>query len=337
MGMERVEYESVLLQELAEAHDRGELNITPWYQRRSVWNRPQKAYLINTLHERKPVPSVYIRHVIDLERERSVREVVDGQQRLRCILEYKSGAFPARHPNHKAPVAFGELTKQERIHFLQTSLSVGYLVGASDTDVIEIFARINSVSKTLNPQEKRNSQFSGAFKQFTLRESASRVQFWRDYGIFSDADIARMIEVQFMSDLCMNLLDGLQDYSATRLTNCYKRFDESFPKEDELENRLEQLFGLLSRVKAAALRGSTFARSEVLFSLIIAMHTRASLPHPDSIEQCIREIDSRIEAVRSGDNKDAMSTAEYEAFTTGNMHRIKSRTARNELIARLLR
>src|SRR5690606_21184063 len=118
------------------------------------------------------------------------------------------------------------LTRTERIAFLQTALSVGYLVGATDIDVIEIFARINTVSKTLNPQEKRNAQFSGAFKQFCLRESVERLAFWRQHGIFTDNDIARMLEVQFVSDLVMNLLEGLQDFSAPRLTKYYEKHDE---------------------------------------------------------------------------------------------------------------
>ena len=77
--MDRVDYESVVIQDLLNFYSRDELNISPWYQRRAVWNRPQKAYLINTVHENKPVPSIYIRHTIDLEHERSVKEVVDGE------------------------------------------------------------------------------------------------------------------------------------------------------------------------------------------------------------------------------------------------------------------
>ena len=96
--MERVDYESFLIQDILSAHERNELDIQPWYQRRAVWTESQKAYLINTVHENKPVPSVYIRHKIDLETERSIKEVVDGKQRIRCVLEYRAGAFAARHP-----------------------------------------------------------------------------------------------------------------------------------------------------------------------------------------------------------------------------------------------
>ena len=122
---------------------RDELNLRPWYQRRIVWTKQQQAYLINTIHEQKPVPSIYIRHSIDVSTGRSVREVVDGQQRLAAVLEYAADKFGARHPKHSKPVKFSQLSKTEKHQFLTTGLAVGYLLGASDSDVIEIFGRIN--------------------------------------------------------------------------------------------------------------------------------------------------------------------------------------------------
>ena len=80
---------------MSACHD---LNLNPWYQRRSVWNDSQKSYLINTLFERKPIPTIYIRHTIDLEKEKSIKEVVDGQQRIRAILSFYRGEITAFHP-----------------------------------------------------------------------------------------------------------------------------------------------------------------------------------------------------------------------------------------------
>ena len=101
--MERVDYESLIVQEILSAHERDELDINPWYQRRAVWTRPQKGYLINSIHEKKPVPSIYIRHRIDLESEKSLKEVVDGQQRIRCILEYRNGELQQDTPITLSP------------------------------------------------------------------------------------------------------------------------------------------------------------------------------------------------------------------------------------------
>src|SRR5258708_23826382 len=137
--MERVDYESLIISDLLGFYNTKSLDINPWYQRRSVWSPPQKAYLMNTIFEKKPVPSIYIRQQIDIEKEKSLKEVVDGQQRVRTIIAYRADEFAAKHPQHKARVKYSQLTPAQKTSLLSTSLSVGYLIGANDQDLIEIF------------------------------------------------------------------------------------------------------------------------------------------------------------------------------------------------------
>jgi hypothetical protein len=330
-----VDYESVVIQDLLTFYNRDELNVAPWYQRRAVWNNSQKGYLINTIHEQKPVPSIYIRHTVDLESEKSVKEVVDGQQRVRCILEYRQDGFTASHPKYERPVKYSQLNNVERRNFLLTALSVGYLVNASDEDVIEIFARINSVSKTLNPQEKRNAEFSGAYKQFCLKESVERLPFWRNYAVFTDNNIARMVEVQFISDVVMNLNEGLQDFSAPRLNKYYRDNDDSFPDAPKIKKRLDRLFEILLDQKQDVLRGSIFCVPQILFSLMLILNDLNVSKR--KLEKCITDIDSRFRAVNDGEKPNAMTTDVYEAFSSGNMHRIKFRKRRDAVIRAALR
>ena len=240
--MDRVDYQSLIVQDLLNDYRDQKLNLTPWYQRRSVWTRPQKSYLINTLFERKPIPALYIRHSIDIERGQSVKEIVDGQQRARAILEFCNNEFSTKLTVRGQRMTFAQLDNQQRERFLLTPLPVGYLLGATDADVIDIFARINSVSKTLNSQEKRNAQFSGEYKQFCLAETTRRLDFWRSLNIFSANDIARMNEVQFMSDLIFNMIQGLSDFRQTDLDNIYRDNDEHFPQADEISTRLDEIF-----------------------------------------------------------------------------------------------
>ena len=257
--MERVDYESIMLQDLLGYYDREELDIAPWYQRRSVWSKSQKAYLINTIHENKPVPSIYIRHTVDLESEKTIREVVDGQQRIRCVIEYHNDQFPSVHPGHKRPVHYHELKPRERIHFLQSALSVGYLVDATDANVMEIFGRINSIAKTLNPQEKRNALYSGAYKQFCLNEAVKRLEFWRTNRIFTDTQISRMTEVQFTADLVMNFSQGhLLDFSARLLDSYYREYDDAFPNASDVTKRLDRTFSRLLSLPDDLISGTIF-------------------------------------------------------------------------------
>jgi hypothetical protein len=332
--MDRVDYESLIIQDLLNFHRDESLNISPWYQRRSVWSEPQKAYLINTIFENMPVPSLYVRHQIDVDAEKSIKEVVDGQQRIRSILSYRADEFAARHPGHKKKVKYSELTKAQREAFVATKLSVGYLIGAQDQDVIEIFGRINSISKTLNPQEKRNAQYSGDFKQFSLSQAAERLPFWRATDIFTATDISRMQEVQFISDLAMNMINGLSDFSAAAIDKFYRANDKEFPHMDDMSTRMEGLFAKLVAIPAGAFKDTIFKQYQLAFSLMLVVdRIRDQNPPPAKIEQVIRDLDEQVTAVQEFDVKTEAQTTFLQGFTGGNLHRIKTRAIRDDAIA----
>ena len=333
--MERVEYEKLIVQDLINLNKNKELNLTLWYQRRSVWNPSQKSYLINTLFEQTPIPTLYIRHSLDIEAEKSVREVVDGQQRIRAILEYTSDDFAAKHPSYEKKVKCSQLKKSDLEKLKLTALSVGYLLGATDEDVIEIFGRLNSVAKSLNAQEKRNANYSGEYKQFCLKQSSIRLSFWRDLNIFTANAIARMDEVQFMSDLTLNLIKGLSDYSPSRLDAIYKEYDEDFPKASTLALRLDRLFSQLSSLKPEAIRDTVFRRTPLLFSLFIALDSSPKKLPKNVLEEALYSIDQNV---NSDTPLSERSKADAEFFTacTSSTQRIKQREVRHKFIRKRL-
>lgn len=330
--MDRVSYESLVIQDIQGMAARGELDLNPWYQRREVWNRPQKSYLINTIFEQKPVPTIYVRHSLDLEKEKSIKEVVDGQQRVKAVLEYLENKFSARHPDHKKLVKYGELSKAQQERLRLTSISVGYLVGATDADVIEIFGRLNSISKNLNLQEKRNAKYGGEFKQYSLTEASKRVKIWRDYGIFSSNDISRMAEVQFVSELAINMLDGLQDYSAAQIDKFYKNFDESFPCREELEIRSELVFRKILSLDKKAITETIFKRAPLFFSLfLIVDNPGEAVITTHRLERAIWSIEERFQLPVTISDRPEME-AEFIVACSSNPHRIKSRSIRDQYI-----
>jgi hypothetical protein len=281
-----------------------------------------------------PVPSLYVRHQIDVDAEKSIKEVVDGQQRIRSIISYRNDEFAARHPEHKKKVKYSELTKTQREGFVATKLSVGYLIGAQDQDVIEIFGRINSISKTLNPQEKRNAQYSGDFKQFSLSQAAERLPFWRATDIFSASDISRMQEVQFISDLAINMINGLSDFSAPAIDKFYRLNDAEFAQMDDITKRLDALFAKLAAIPAGAFKDTVFKQYQLAFSLMVVVdRLRDQNPAPAKIEQVARDIDAQVTAFQELEVKTEEQTSFLEGFTGGNLHRIKTRTIRDQAIA----
>jgi hypothetical protein len=300
--MDRVDYQTLVIQDLLNLNKTGDIDLNPWYQRRSVWSPAQKSYLINTLLEQKPIPAIYIRHSLDLEKSKSIKEIVDGQQRCRTIISYSLGAFGAKHPSHEKKVKFTNLKRDEQQKFLLTSIPVGYLLGACDEDVIDIFGRINSISKSLNAQEKRNAAYSGDMKQLCLKQASSRINFWRNYGIFTANDISRMNETQFISDIVYNFVNGLSDYSSSSIDELYKENDESFDQGDEINHRLDNAFDLIASLAPERITDTVFNRSPILFSLIIVIDSLAV--NKDQLEKAILEIDERFNSAENQTDDD---------------------------------
>lgn len=326
--MERVDYESMLVGDLVNAHERAELNVSPWYQRRSVWTTAHKAYLVNSIFTQMPVPTIYLRHTLDLEREVSVKEVVDGQQRCRSIIEFREDRFAARHPEHARRVYYRDLTSTQRQRFLMSKLPVAQLIGADDADVIEIFGRLNAVSKTLNAQEKRAAQYSGEFHQFCLKQSVEHLALWRDRNIFSATEISRMQEVQFVADLTLSMLRGITDFSAVRITQAYKQWDEDFPDRTEQEARFERVFEHIAAVKPESFRDSIFSRSPVFYSLVVVLDSTTRLPSAKETEDRLAEIDARFNDSRPPADR-PREDLEFVAACTSSTQRIRQRAVRD--------
>ena len=67
----------------------GNLDLTPPFQRRSVWKKGAKSYLIDTIIRGLPIPIIFIRDKQSDEFSlEPLREVVDGQQRLRTLISF---------------------------------------------------------------------------------------------------------------------------------------------------------------------------------------------------------------------------------------------------------
>src|ERR1700686_1537429 len=81
------------IRDFEELHERDELVLQPKFQRRDVWSEKAKSYLMDTIIRGKPIPKIFIRQKINVTTKTSVREVVDGQQRLRSILSYIKDGF----------------------------------------------------------------------------------------------------------------------------------------------------------------------------------------------------------------------------------------------------
>lgn len=203
----------------------GLLELSPDFQRRAVWSQKAKSYLIDTILRGKPIPKLII--MTRLEWARTVRVVVDGQQRLRAILEFIGGDFTvsSAHNAELAGKRFDTLPKELRDAFMKYELGADLLFDLSYPDILDIFRRINSYTVTLNTQERLNAKYLGYFKTAAYGLGFEYVDYFLRSGALTKAQVTRMAEAELAGDMLMALLDGVQ--SNKSLEKCYRDHEDS--------------------------------------------------------------------------------------------------------------
>ena len=87
---------TVTISSLNEWRTLDKLNMSPKYQRKSVWGTEQQSLLIDSIIKNIPIPPVFLRESID-KKGISSFEVIDGKQRLTSIFKFidnpKVGSF----------------------------------------------------------------------------------------------------------------------------------------------------------------------------------------------------------------------------------------------------
>lgn len=137
-----------------------ELVINETFQRHSVWTPAAKTYLVDTVLNELPIPKIYIRSKVDTKSQATLREVVDGQQRVRALVEFANNQLRLGNRSDQfSGKKYEDLDEETQSKFLGYTLSIEQLLNATDDDVIDIFARLNSYIVSLNAAEKRHAQF----------------------------------------------------------------------------------------------------------------------------------------------------------------------------------
>jgi hypothetical protein len=283
LGVSKTTYSVV---DFLEWQRQGSLDLQPFYQRRAVWNPRVKSLLIDSLLRGYPLPLVFLHNRLDVTTSKTVRQVVDGQQRLRTLLAYididclsevtdwDRFTVLRSHNREYANLGFQQLPSDVQGRILQTPLSVNVLPSdIDDVTILTIFQRMNSTGFKLNDQEIRNATYFGEFKESSYGLAYSQNQRWQKWGIFSRQDVAQMKEVELTADLMGFLLRGVGARSKASITNLYKAYDDSFPQRDAVEKRFIDIFDFLEAVygEAASRSGLGRYRSTAWFYTIFAL------------------------------------------------------------------
>ena len=236
------------INDFIEWDERNLLEISPKFQRRSVWSPQAKSYLISTILEQKPLPKIFVRATTDPKTKTTVREVVDGQQRLRTILSFVKDGFRISkvHSEEYGGLLYSELSDEIQSEFLRYEISVDLLLDLCDRDILDVFARLNTYSVSLNKQELFNAKYFGYFKQLVYRLSGIYYTFWTNNKIFTDRKIMRMAEAELVTDLLICMIDGIQSKKGAE--KYYQNYEDVFDERKIIEERFCEIMNLIGNL-----------------------------------------------------------------------------------------
>jgi len=225
--------------------DAGDLVIRPPFQRNPVWSVRQQSSLIDTILLEYPIPEIYMQELTDPEGNQK-QVLVDGQQRIRTVLSFIVGEFELEEESpHWAGLSFEDLSVPDRKKLFEYNFVVRLLPEIPDEEVRVIFQRLNKNTTVLNAQELRHATYWGPF--IKLMEDISDLEFWSDAGIFSANDRRRMLDTEFISELAVAVLNGLQN-KKKQLEEFYQQYETKFEDAERLRDVFVHVLGEIAQV-----------------------------------------------------------------------------------------
>jgi hypothetical protein len=326
-------------------HEDGELDMSPPYQRKPVWVDKQKSYLIDTILHGYPIPEIYMQQVMEADGT-SKHIVVDGQQRIRSVLDFIQGKFtldPKDSPD-LADIGFEDLTTRQKKDFFGYNFVIRTLPDLPETELREIFRRINTNVLALNAQELRQAIYWGHFI-FTMNE-LSNYPVWIKFGLFTPNDIRRMLDVEFISELAVAVLHGYQN-KKTSLDTYYRLYEQNFEEASVILQLFNVVLGEITRI-LPDISSTRWSKKSDFYSLflVFAYHVDA-LPLPSekrvAASKKLTDFANKVDELSRVKSSEKTNAAKYSASLRNySSHVIRSasdlgsRKARGEALEKLL-
>ena len=326
----------------------GSLTLQPSFQRRRVWADRQKSHLIESILLELPIPEIYMQVKTDPS-GKSEYIVVDGQQRISAILEFvgtnDKERFELRYldPNSVwQGYTFDSLSDDEKTRFYGHSMAVRYLQDVQETEIKDLFRRLNKYLTPLNAQELRNATYRGPFLR--LSESLADDGFWSENGLATPDAIRRMRDIEFISDLLIGVLDGPQSGNARTLDSYYAVYEDherEFPGQRECKRRFSRTLDLIQEF-LTDIRSTRWSNKTDFYSLFIATAhlLRDHVPRHENIEEISTALSNFALEIREYQKDESAPVNKVVADYVGAMRRGSSdqhrRGVRHQAILQLL-
>jgi archaellum component FlaC len=248
------------------------LIVNKEYQRgQGLWPVNARSFFIDTILNGFPFPKVIIWQKLDLVKKKTIREIIDGQQRLTTIKDFVQNKFALTNVSENYQGLFFEnLDEDTQTRMLSYEVSIDTILGATREEVLEVFRRMNSYTLPLNYSEKRHATYQGQFKWFIADITKKYTSLFEDNRVFGERDVARMLDAEFFAEICSALENGIQNKVNSEIEKLYKKYDNEFNSPSDTKTKLMDLLEFLKNEFNQVI-SSQILKSYTLYSLIIAL------------------------------------------------------------------
>lgn len=239
---------------------KGNVDLTPSFQRRDVWRIDKKSSFIESLLLGIPVPQIV------LAQKRNFRgryTVLDGKQRLLSISGFYMGDYKLKNLrtlSHLNGRCYNELNDDWRDTLDNATIRAVRLSGWTNDEVLyTIFHRLNTGSVSLNTQELRSALLPGPFTSFAMSFTEENYSFAKLFNAKANGPDFRMRDVELLTRYCgivahSELFEGnlkqFLDRTTERLNgidsiSVYKQYANSAVRSIALYQKLYETIGTL--------------------------------------------------------------------------------------------
>jgi 5-methylcytosine-specific restriction endonuclease McrA len=301
-------------------HKEGVLELKPPFQRNPVWSPKNRSYLIDTILHNDPVPEVFIQ--VETDSQGSTKySVVDGQQRIRSILDYIEGTYSILESESEdfGGKKFKDLPSDRKKDFWDYQIVTRELKTSDENEVKAIFKRMNKYVTPLNSQELRNATYRGHFIELATQLSGD--DYWTENKIVSANDVRRMVDIEYISEILIAMLHGVQTKDQDAIDGFYKMYDDQFAEKEKIRkefisvrNKLEEIMG--------DLRPTRWNNKPEFYSLFLAFNElirEYSIPSAryDAIRDALCKFASEVDnAIHSSDRGASHSNQQIVDFVS---------------------
>jgi hypothetical protein len=252
------------VQDIVNLYKNGQLNLSPGFQRDSVWTERDRSKLIDSIIRNYPLPAIFL-HCRE-HNGQIVYDVIDGKQRIETILMFmgllRGKKFRAKVQMSDAEELIWTTWDSLRRHQQQPMIT-GYKLLTIEVDgdlhdIIDVFVRINSTGKALTRAEKDHAKYySSEFLKTAARVASKYEDYFIKNQIISPGQISRMKHIELICELMISIDKGevinkkaaLDKVMAPKTTMSSAQIKKARDKTITAINRLQKMFPRLSQTR----------------------------------------------------------------------------------------